>query len=385
LINFTFSAPAEIYFGNGESALVGERILTRGGRRGFLVTDQGLVKAGLADRVQAVLNGHGLSTVVFAEVEENPHQETVEKGFLQAQAEGCDFVIGLGGGSPMDTAKMIATLLTNGGRVSDYEGRNKISRPPALLVAIPTTAGTASEVTPNAVITDPQRNFKMVISSPLIVPKLAILDPELTVSMPPGLTAATGMDALTHAIESYTNRTFNPIASALAERAIGLISDNLRAAVAHGKNLAARYNMLLGSLMAGLAFSYTGVGLVHAMAHPLGGHFNVPHGIANAILLPKIMEYNLIGCNEETATIARLMGEKVDGLSKWEAARRGVEAVRRLALDVGIPASLKAVGVTADKIPAMAQDALKSGNIPINPRQTNQQEIERLYRELLEG
>jgi len=260
---------------------------------------------------------------------------------------------------------------------------NKVSQPPLYTVAVPTTAGTGSEVTQYAVITDLHRQYKLTVGSPLIIPRLAVVDPELTYSLPPALTAATGMDALTHAVESYTNNVYHPLADLLAEEAIYLIGRHLRTAVANGRHVEARRQLLYASLLAGLAFNYTRLGNVHAMAHPVGGWFDVPHGVANAILLPHVMEFNLPACLERTAHIASLLGEPVEGLSLVAAARRGVEAVRQLAADVGIPANLRAVGVEATRLEEMVADALKSGNVAVNPRQTTAADIEQLFRAAL--
>lgn len=381
---FTYSAPVDLTFGAGTIAQLGEKLTAYGVSKALVVTDRGLVQFKVIDPVLDSLRAAGIEFILFDAVEENPKDTTTERAAATARETACDVILGVGGGSPMDVAKMVAVLVTHPGkRCQDFEGRGKVQHDPALLAMVPTTAGTASEVTFNAVITDTERKVKMVINSPKIAPRFAILDPLLTLSKPPGLTAATGVDALTHAIESYTNRTYNPIADALSTHAIRLIGRSLRTAWAQGQDLQARSDMLLGSLLAGMAFNYTRLGIVHAMSHPVSAHFGVAHGIANAILLPRVMEYNLFGAIPQTAHIAELLGEDVGGLSELEAARKGVEAVYKLNRDLGIPGSLRAVGVTEDRIPQMAKDTMVSGNIPVNPRLVTEKEIIRLYHEFM--
>lgn len=380
---FTFSVPVDLTFGVGTIATLGDKV--RGlGRRVQVITDRGLVAAGVAEQVIEVLKRSGLEVVLFTEVEENPKDTTCIKATEQYLNEGCEVVIGLGGGSPMDVAKLVAIMAANPGKhPREFEGKDKFANDPKPLVHVPTTAGTASEVTYFAVVTDTERIFKFTVVSNKIPPRIAVLDPALTVGKPPGLTAATGMDALTHAIESFTNRVDNPISDAMAIRAISLIGGALRKAVVQGQDLQARSDMLLGSLLAGMAFTQTRLGLVHAMSHPISAYFGVPHGVANALLLPAVLEFNLFGAIEKTAEIGRLLGEDLSGLSSVGAGRAGVEAVRRLSDDVGIPHWLKDVGVRADKIDVMADDTLKSGNIPVNPRLVKKQDVVALYTELM--
>jgi len=380
---FRFIAPVHIEFGPGTVARLGEHV--RGlGSRALLITDPGLVAAGIAEQVQSVLKEAGVAHVLFSAVEENPKDTTCVAAAALCAEHGCNVVIGLGGGSPMDVAKMVAVLATHPGKAPrEFEGVGKVANNPLPPVMVPTTAGTGAEVTFNAVVTDTERVFKFAVISEKLAPKVAVLDPVLTVGKPPGLTAATGMDALTHAIESYTNTVVNPVADALAVRAIALIGGSLRTAVVQGRNLEARSSMLLGSLLAGLAFNMTRLGLVHAMSHPMSAHFGVPHGVANAVLLAPVMEFNLFGALERTAEIAALLGERTAGLSPLDAGRKGVEAVRRLADDVGIPRWLKDVGVQADRIPVMADDTLKSGNVLVNPRQVRREDVIDLYTRLM--
>lgn len=380
---FSFSVPVELLFGVGTIATLGEKVQGLG-RRVQVITDRGLVAAGVAEQVTDLLKKAGLEVLLFSEVEENPKDTTCIKATEQYLNEGCEVVLGLGGGSPMDVAKLVAVMAANPGKhPREFEGRDKFTNDPKPLVMVPTTAGTASEVTFFAVITDTERTFKFTVVSSKLPPKIAILDPALTVGKPAGLTAATGIDALTHAIESFTNRVENPAADAMSVRAIELIGGAIRTAVFQGQDLQARSDMLLGSLLAGMAFTQTRLGLVHAMSHPMSAHFGVPHGVANALLLPPVMAYNLYGAMEKTAAIARLLGEPASALSAVEAGRRGVEAVRSLSDDVGIPRWLKDVGVKADKIEVMADDTMKSGNIPVNPRLVRRQDVVNLYQELM--
>jgi alcohol dehydrogenase class IV len=349
------------------------------GSRAIVVSDPGIAKAGILDRVLSALDQAGVTAEPYPSVEPNPSVETVDAAHDLFRRTRSAFVLGVGGGSAMDVAKVVAVLAAHGGGVRDYEGMGKVPGPGVPCVAVPTTAGTGSEVTIFSVITDRQRKFKMTVGSPHTVPQVALCDPELTLSMPPALTAATGMDALTHAIESFVNTVHNPIAAALALDAIRLIGRSLRTAYSNGKDLRARTEMLLASTMAAMAFARTRLGNVHAMSHPLGAHFDVPHGVANAVLLPPVMAWNMIACYDTYPQIAAALGEPAAGLSPREAAEAAVEAVRRLARDVQIPERLRDLGVTREGIPAMTEDAMKSGNVLVNPRATSAADIAALF------
>ncbi|MEX0765384.1 MAG: iron-containing alcohol dehydrogenase [bacterium] len=375
---FSFEAPARVTFGAGAVGAFPE--LIRGfGNRALVVSDPGITKAGIVDRVLGFLRDASVSADAFTNVEPNPSVETVEAAHALYRKSDAGFVVSVGGGSSMDVAKVVSVLAAHGGSVRDYEGIGKVPGPVVPTVAIPTTAGTGSEVTVFAVITDRQRKFKMTVGSPYLVPHVAICDPELSLSMPKSLTAATGMDALTHGIECYINKVHNPIAKTLALESIRMIAGALRTAYTMGTDLQARSTMLLGSTMAGMAFTRTRLGNVHAMSHPLGAFFDVPHGVANAILLPYIMEWNLPFSRETYPHIAAAMGEPVAGLSPERAAEVAVDAVKRLSQDVGIPERLRTVGVTRDAIPGMSQDAMKSGNVLVNPRPTTYEDIVQLF------
>lgn len=375
---FTFTAPANVTFGPGAAARLPELVAGLGARA-VVISDPGIAKAGILDRILALLNAAGVTMEPYTQVEPNPSVETAHAAHELFRRTRAAFVVGVGGGSALDVAKVVAVLAAHGGTVHDYEGVGKVPGPGVPCVAIPTTAGTGSEVTIFSVITDRARRFKMTVGSPHTVPQVALGDPELTVTMPPPLTAATGMDALTHAIESYVNTVHNPIAATLALTAMRLIGRSLRTAFANGANLRARTEMLLASTMAAMAFTRTRLGNVHAMSHPLGAHFDVPHGVANAVLLPTVMAWNLIACHETYPQIADALGVPTAGRAPHEAAEAAVEAVRALARDVQIPERLRDLGVTREAMPRMTEDAMKSGNVLVNPRATTAADIAALF------
>ena len=375
-----FRMPRTVLTGVGSAERVGEEAKRLGGTRALVITDQGVLKSGWVDKAVERLNQAGLKTTLFSEVMAEP-----DMGFLNGAAdrvrEGApDLVVGIGGGSSLDTAKMVACLLTSGGRVQDYFGIELLPKRGLPMVMLPTTAGTGSEVTPNAIFTDTAARLKKGVVSPFLLPDAAIVDPQLTVSCPPAVTAATGMDALTHAIESYTSLRATPLTDLWAVEAIRLIGRSVRSAVFRGSDLAARTDMALGSMMAGVSLANAGVGAVHALAYPVGGKFGVPHGVSNSQLMPYVMEYNVLGNIQKFAEVARLMGEPVEGLSPSEAARVVVAATRRLGEDIGIPMRMSHFKVTADAIPEMAQQA--HGNRRLmdnNPRALTLEEVRAIY------
>jgi alcohol dehydrogenase len=349
----------------------------------ILITDKGVVSAGLLKEVTATLDRAGITYAVFDEVEPNPGTDTCRKAFQTAKEIGASATIAVGGGSSMDVAKAVGILMTNGGDLESYEGPNKFENQMLPMIGIPTTAGTGSELTPFAVITIRAKHYKMTIFSIKCLPQVALLDPTLLSTVPPHIAAACGMDALTHAVESFINLQASPVTDAYASEAMRLIGKHLRAYVANRENLTAAGAMLVASSLAGVSFGVARLGNVHAMAHPLGGFFDLPHGIANAILLPHVMRFNLLADSGKYRRIADLLGEDTSGLSDREAGKLAIDAVVELSREVGIPQSLSAVGVTADLIPAMSADAMKSGNILINPRQTTLKDIEDLFRAAL--
>jgi len=382
--NYSIFLPNQLLVGAGVVEKVGEKARELGKGQALVITDKGVAAAGLLEKVLTPLEKAGVKTHIFDQIEPNPRDRTVSKAFEFGKKRESDLIIGLGGGSSMDAAKAVGVLMTNPGPLQNYLRGTAVKNPLPTLMAIPTTAGTGSEVTQFSVVTDTERSFKAGIASPFLIPKVAIVDPLLMQSMPPSLAAATGMDALTYAIEAFVSRNAQPFSDALALHAMRLISSYLRPSVADGTNGEARSQMAIASTLAGVAFSNAGVGLVHAMSHPLGGHFDLPHGIANAVLLPHVMGFNLIACLEKYAQVAQVLGEKVEGLAPWDAARRAKEAVFQLSSDIGIPLHLNEVGVKGERIGRVAEDAMQMKRaIAWNPRVVSQEEIEKIYREAL--
>ncbi|UCF91840.1 MAG: iron-containing alcohol dehydrogenase [Desulfobacterales bacterium] len=383
---FEFKSPTRILFGLNAIEQIGDAVRSFAVNNVFLVTDKGVADCGVLDRVVAPLARLTINYEVFDEVESNPSVQTIERGAQRFAAQPDRLIVALGGGSPIDAAKAIAVKATHADPINDYTRHgNKVVRnviPP--LIAIPTTAGTGSEVTWVSVLVDHRLKRKIVIPSVHIAPKLAILDPSLTRTLPPAIGAATGMDALTHAIETYVSLKSEPISDALALRAIQMISPNLREVVSNGENLEARSQMLLASTMAGLAFINGSVGLVHSLAQALGGRHDVPHGLANAIMLPVVMRYNLKAKPSQYSAIARAMGENIDGLSTLEAAQKAVVAVAKLADEIGIPRSLEALGIKESMFDQLAEDAMDDkGSFPFNPRRPTKKEVVELLQEAL--
>jgi len=384
LRTYALSLPSTIIFGAGAAGTVGEKAKEFGKDKALVITDKGVVGAGLLEKVLTPLEQAGVKAHIFDQIEPNPRDYTVVKAYEFGKKKDCELIIGLGGGSPIDAAKSVGALMTNPGPIQDYLRGAALKNPPPPLIAIPTTSGTGSEVTQFSVVTDTERSFKAGIASPFLLPKVAIVDPFLMESMPPFLAAATGMDALTHAVETFVSVNSQPFSDALALHAIRLIGTFLRPSVANGANLEARSQMAMASTLAGVAFSNAGVGLVHAMAHPLGGRFDVPHGVANAILLPLVMRFNLIARLEKFGQVAQALGEKVEGLSAVDAGEKAVEAISRLSADIGIPGRLSEVKVKEEGIPQLAADTMNMKRaMAANPRVAKQEEVEKLFREAL--
>jgi len=376
--NFSFKLPTRIEFGHGVSGSVGEEAKGLGGTRALVVTDPGVEAAGLVEPVVARLAEAGLATVIFHDVAPNPRDTSVDLGAKVAVSEGCDVLVAVGGGSPMDTAKAIGVVATQSGRAQDYEGYGKVLRPITPLIAIPTTSGTGSEVTFWAVITDTARSFKMTMGSAFCAPRVALVDPDLTVGLPAGITAYTGVDALTHAIEGYTATLSEPLTDSLAVSAIRLVNRGLRRAYANGANLEARYDMSLASLLAGVAFGNSDTAAVHCMGEAIGGLYDTPHGLAMAIYLPVVAEYSCIAVPEKYAVVAEALGEDVAGLSELEAAKRAPIAIRKLTEDLGIP-SASEVGVLREDLPRLAQAASVNVAVESNPRVATESDFLALF------
>lgn len=377
---FSYHIPTQIEFGNGAIARLPEFVKALGGSRVLVVGDPGVQRAGLIDRVQAILTGASIFNAVFADVESDPATRSVDEGTVHGKANGCDLVVGIGGGSALDTAKAIGLMLVNDGNIKDYVGIGKVPRAGAPVIAVPTTAGTGSELTIWSVLSDKVAKAKISVGSVLNCPAIALLDPELTLSLPPQISAATGMDALTHALESYVNTATQPISEAMSDQAMTLIARSLRKAVADGSDVEARGDMLLASTIAAMAFNSTRLGLVHAFAMPLGAKFGIPHGLVNAIMLPGVMRFNHLANPRKFARIAEIFGEKTASLPVEEVAALSVSAIEKLKLDVGITAKLSNFGVTEGRFDEIVDEAMLSGNVPVNPRQPTKDDMKALLR-----
>ncbi|EGR2693677.1 L-threonine dehydrogenase [Vibrio parahaemolyticus] len=354
-------------------------IQSQGFKKGLIVTDKILNQIGVVKQVQDLLTERGVATVVFDGTQPNPTITNVNDGLALLKENECDFVISLGGGSPHDCAKGIALVASNGGKIGDYEGVDQSAKPMLPLIAINTTAGTASEMTRFCIITDEERHIKMAIVDKHTTPLISVNDPELMLAKPASLTAATGMDALTHAIEAYVSIAATPITDAVAIKAIELIQAHLRTAVKNGENLEAREQMAYAQFMAGMAFNNASLGYVHAMAHQLGGFYDLPHGVCNAILLPHVQRYNAQVCPERLRDVAKAMGVDVEGMSAEQGAAAAIDAIVALAKDVGIPAGIKELGAKLEDIPTLADNALKDACGFTNPKQATHEEISAIF------
>lgn len=377
-----FVAP-EIIWGLGSLNQVGESALRLGATKVFLVSDKGVLMSGWVEKVITFLKMAGLDYQVWTDLTSNPKDDEVNAGTEVYRNSGCDAIIAVGGGSPIDVAKAIAILATNGGRIQDYEGVNKITRPLPPLVIVSTTAGSGSEVSQFAIIVDKKRKAKMAIISKSLVPDIAIVDPLLLQTKSTRLTAATGVDALSHAIESYVSLAATELTDVHALNAIRLIADNLRESVACSTNLEAKSCMAMASLQAGLAFSNAILGATHAMTHQIDALLDLHHGETNAVLLPYVMEFNSIACARKYVDVAQAFGVDLTGLSKWDAADRAVAEVRRLVKDIGLPDSLSGVGLSEEIIPGLSENALRDACLITNPRDCTRDDIALIYRRAL--
>ncbi len=371
------------YHGSGAISAIKDEAQGRAFKKAFLCSDPDLLKFGVTKKVTDILDGAGMAYEIYSEIKPNPTIENVQHGVAAYKASGADYIIAVGGGSSMDTAKAIGIIINNPefADVRSLEGVADTKNKCVPIFAVPTTAGTAAEVTINYVITDVEKNRKMVCVDPHDIPVVAFVDPDMMESMPKGLTAATGMDALTHAIEGYITKGAWELSDMFHLKAIEIISRSLRGAVANTKE--GRLDMALGQYVAGMGFSNVGLGIVHSMAHPLGALYDTPHGVANAIILPTVMEYNAPATGEKYREIARAMGVKgVDGMSQEEYRKAAIDAVKQLSKDVGIPEDLKDIVKTED-IPFLAQSAYDDACRPGNPRETSVEEITELYKSLM--
>jgi len=375
-----FLMTPENHMGSGCLGPALDSVKARGLQRALIVTDASLVALGLAEQVAVSLRERGIAATVFGGVQPNPTVGNVEAGLLALKSTGCDCVVSLGGGSPHYCAKAIATLATNGGAVMDYRGVNKLKLPPLPLVAINTTAGTAAEMTRFAVITDEVRHVKSSIVDARIAPLISVNDAELMRGLPPAQTAATGMDALTHAVEAYVSVLATPVTDACALHAVRLIGQYLPRAVANGReDLQAREQMAYAQFLAGMAFNSALLGYVHAMAHPLGATYDLPHGLCNALLLPHVEAMNLSACAPRLADVARALGVPTGGMDDTAAAKAAVQAIHGLRAEVGIPKGLAAVGVKREDFPMLAEQAMKDGSGRTNPKKLSVDDIVDIY------
>ena len=371
------------YFGAGARRMLADEFRGRGYVRAFVVTDKDLIRFGVAGKVTGVLDEAGIAYEIFSDLKPNPTVKNVQAGVEAFRRSGADAIVAIGGGSAMDTAKAVGIIAANPafGDVVSLEGMAPTANRSVPVFALPTTAGTAAEVTINYVITDEANTKKMVCVDPKDIPAVAIIDAELMAAMPRGLTAATGMDALTHAIEGYITKGAWTLTDMFELKAVELIARWLPAAVENGADTEAREGMAVAQYIAGMGFSNVGLGLVHGMAHPLGAFYDIPHGVANALLLPYVMQYNMESSLVKFGDVARAMGVDTAGMDTRQAAQAAVDAVRELDVRVGIPQRLSSLGVREEDLPRLAASALADVCTPGNPRDTSAEEILALYRE----
>lgn len=380
-----YFTPTRNVFGEGCVQEVGNLANTLCMKKAMIVTDKVLTKLGMTKEIQDILKKAGIQSIIYDEVKPNPTDTSVGQGVTIFKKEKCDSLVSLGGGSAHDCCKGIGIVATNGGKINDYEGLDAAKENMAPMIAINTTAGTAAEMTRFAVITDTSRHVKMVIVDWRTTPSIAINDPVLMVGMPPSLTAATGMDALTHAIEAYVSLAANDITDCEALKAIEMIAQYLPKAYANGADIVARDKMAYAQYLAGAAFNNASLGYVHAMAHQLGGVYDLPHGVCNALLLPFVETFNIPAKTERFADIAVSMGENIDGLSPLEAAEKAISSIRSLSKLVEIPANLKQLGVKEKDFNVMAENAKLDACQLTNPRTATKEEVIEIYRQAYIG
>jgi alcohol dehydrogenase class IV len=378
---YQITQPQIIRFGVGAINTLGGEANKLGVKKALIITDPGVYQSGLAGPVKEQLSEAKLSVEVFSESEPEPTLTKLNAAAKKLRKGNYDLLVGLGGGSSMDTAKGLSVLLAHGGDGQDYVGVDKVPGPGIPLFTLPTTAGTGSEVTNIAVFGDPEKELKLGMVSAYLLARLALVDPALTYGCPPGVTAASGIDSLVHAIECYTSIKANSFSDALALQAMRLIAGSLRAAVSNGSDKEARNQMAEGALLAGIAFGNAGVAAVHALAYPLGARFHVSHGVANGLLLSYVMECNLPANFPKYAVIARMLGEKTEGLSPQEAAERGLKAVRAMATDIGIPSHLRDLGVSEEALEGMAVATMDVTRLLANnPKELTLDDVRRIWR-----
>lgn len=380
--DFSFKIPQIIEFGMGSLKKLPEILKKNELDHVFLISDRGLESIGVVQKIQDIIEAGGIKYTAYLDVRPNPTVDIVNEATASYKECGATSIIALGGGSSMDVAKAVGVLASYGGQITDYEGLDKVPGGIVPMIAIPTTAGTGSEVTASCVITDEARNYKMSVISYEILPKYAVLDPELIMTAPASIAAACGVDALIHAFEAYISTNAFPFTDAMAEKAMEMIGGNLRRFVANRKDEEAACAMMAGSTFAGIAFAWAKLGNVHAMSHPVSAYFHVAHGVANAVILPTVIEYNALADHGRYEKIYNYIRQD-KGIVENFKPEMLVEEIKKLNDDLGIPKSLSEVGVKEEAIPDMAKDAMKTVNVLVNPRQTSLQDIIDLYRKAL--
>ena len=374
-------SPNKIIFGCGTAHSVADEVRFLRGSKVLLVTDPGVVAAGLTEPVEAALQAAGVDYVMYDKVEPEPPSRIIDDGASLFTSENCDLVLGVGGGSSLDVAKGISILAVNQGKILDYIGVDNVDRKGAPMILVPTTAGTGSEVTRVLVMTDEAQNTKNVVFTPFSLPDVAVIDPDLTLSMPPVVTADTGMDALVHAIEGYVSVNATLFSDLWAEEAIRLIGTHLPTAHAKGGNTNARYNMSLAATLAGLAFTSAGLGAVHALAYPLGTEYHMTHGRTNAMMLPHVMQYNLPGSPAKYTRIAELLGKDPEGLSPLESATLSVEAVLDLLDAINVSCELGDYDIAEEDLELLVEGAMKQARLFVpNPRDLEEEDVRSIYK-----
>ena len=382
-MSYKFFMPAISLMGADCLKDAGDQVGELGFKKALIVTDKVLGQIGIVKKVTDVLDNKNIEYAIYDETKPNPTVKNVNDGLALLKEKECDFVISLGGGSAHDCAKGIALLATNGGEIKDYEGVDKSKKPQLPMVGINTTAGTGSEMTLFAIITDEERHIKMALVDKHLTPIIAVNDPMLMLAMPKSLTAATGMDALTHAIEAYVSTSATPITDACAEKAIELISNYLVNAVENGQDVEARDMMAYAEYLAGMAFNNASLGYVHAMAHQLGGFYNLPHGVCNAILLPHVQEYNKATSASRLSKIAKIMGGNIEGLTDEQGADLCIDMIKSLSQTIGIPEGLGVLGVKESDFETLATNALNDACSLTNPRKGNLEEVIAIFRKAM--
>ena len=382
-ISNEFNISTRIIYGRESAAQIGEIAGSLNLKKIQLITDQGVADSGTLDYLLKPLKEAGVDSIIFPEVEYNPTIQTVDKATDQFKNENCDGVLAVGGGSPIDAGKCVGVLAANPGSVADYLGVDKVQNPAVPVVCVPTTAGTAAEITDVAVLNDPEKKLKMGMRSPHVAASVALLDPILTLTLPLEPTRDSGLDALTHAIESYISVNSWSVTDTLNLQAIELIGRYLRTAVHNGNDIEARDGMLTASLLAGMAFHHTKLCLVHAITLPFGGIYNMPHGVGNAIVLPYAMKFLLPGAVSKYVDIAVALGEDVSGMSERAAAEKAVEAVVQLSRDVNLPEGLSLYGVQEDNLPELSESIAENFMVPLSPRIAKAEDILAICKEAL--